>query len=83
MEKEAEDLMVENISKNMSDADEYPAMVSAIPFINMPVSDSQFQMNMHTRCISILANLWHAQKGEKSIGTATTGTIQTLWSIQV
>ena len=27
MEREAEALMVENISKNMSDADEYPAMM--------------------------------------------------------
>lgn len=27
MEKEAEQLMVENLSKNMSDADEYPAMM--------------------------------------------------------
>lgn len=27
MEREAEALMVENLSKNMSDADEYPAMM--------------------------------------------------------
>ena len=40
MESEADKLIMENISKNMSDADEYPAM-----------------MNMHARCISILANL--------------------------
>lgn len=42
MEREAENLMIENLSKNMSDADEYPAM-----------------MNMHARCVSILANLWN------------------------
>merc|ERR1712230_188225 len=52
METHAEQLMFENISKNMSDADEYPAM-----------------MNMHTRCISIIANLWGASKGEKAIGS--------------
>lgn len=51
MEKEAEALMVENLAKNMSDADEYPAM-----------------MAMHARCVSIIANLWGVQKGEKAIG---------------
>ncbi|KZF20893.1 glutamate decarboxylase [Xylona heveae TC161] len=56
MEDHAQQLMIENISKNLSDADEYPAM-----------------MDMHARCISIIANLWEAQKGEKAIGSATTG----------
>jgi glutamate decarboxylase len=56
MEREGEQLMIENISKNLSDADEYPAM-----------------MDMHARCVSILANLWGVQSGEKAIGTATTG----------
>jgi glutamate decarboxylase len=27
MEREAEQLMIENLSKNLSDADEYPAMM--------------------------------------------------------
>lgn len=31
MEREAEALMIENISKNMSDADEYPAMMVRDP----------------------------------------------------
>lgn len=61
MEKEAEALMVENLSKNMSDADEYPAM-----------------MNMHSRCVSILADLWGVQKGEKAIGSATTGSSEAI-----
>ncbi|KAF2453410.1 pyridoxal phosphate-dependent transferase [Lineolata rhizophorae] len=56
MEKEAEQLMVENLAKNLADADEYPTL-----------------MAMHSRCVSILANLWGAQKGESAIGTATTG----------
>lgn len=61
MEKEAEALMVENLSKNMSDADEYPAM-----------------MDLHQRCVSILSHLWNVQKGEKAIGTATTGSSEAI-----
>lgn len=61
MEEQAEKLMIENLSKNMSDADEYPAM-----------------MAMHTRCVSILAQLWGAQKGETPIGTATTGSSEAI-----
>ena len=61
METHAEQLMFENISKNMSDADEYPAM-----------------MQMHARCISILAHLWGVQKGEKAIGSATTGSSEAI-----
>lgn len=61
MEREAEALMVENLAKNMSDADEYPAM-----------------MAMHARCVSIVANLWGAQKGEKAIGSATTGSSEAI-----
>jgi len=61
MEREAEQLMIENLSKNMSDADEYPAM-----------------MQMHTRCISILAHLWGVQKGEKAVGSATTGSSEAI-----
>ncbi|CZR51631.1 glutamate decarboxylase 2 [Phialocephala subalpina] len=61
METHAEQLMFENISKNMSDADEYPAM-----------------MQMHSRCVSILAHLWGVQKGEKAIGSATTGSSEAI-----
>ncbi|KAK0110095.1 hypothetical protein ONS95_002751 [Cadophora gregata] len=63
METHAEQLMFENISKNMSDADEYPAM-----------------MAMHTRCISIIANLWGAssKSDEKAIGSATTGSSEAI-----
>ena len=53
--------MVENLSKNMSDADEYPAM-----------------MQMHTRCVSIIADLWGAQKGEQAVGSATTGSSEAI-----
>jgi glutamate decarboxylase len=61
METHAEQLMFENISKNMSDADEYPAM-----------------MQMHARCVSIIAHLWGVQKGEKAIGSATTGSSEAI-----
>ncbi|KAF2636544.1 glutamate decarboxylase [Massarina eburnea CBS 473.64] len=61
MEREAEQLMMENLSKNMSDADEYPAM-----------------MDMHARCISIISHLWGVQKGEKAIGSATTGSSEAI-----
>jgi glutamate decarboxylase len=53
--------MFENISKNMSDADEYPAM-----------------MQMYARCVSILSHLWGVQKGEKAIGSATTGSSEAI-----
>jgi glutamate decarboxylase len=61
MEHHAEQLMFENISKNMSDADEYPAM-----------------MAMHARCVSIIAHLWGVQKGERAIGSATTGSSEAI-----
>jgi glutamate decarboxylase len=61
METHAEQLMFENISKNMSDADEYPAM-----------------MQMHARCVSIIAHLWGVQKGERAIGSATTGSSEAI-----
>ena len=61
MEKEADQLFMENISKNMSDADEYPAMQA-----------------MHQRCVSIISHLWHVQKGETAVGTATTGSSEAI-----
>ena len=35
-------------------------------------------MNMHARCVSIIANLWGAQNGEKAIGSATTGSSEAI-----
>lgn len=61
MEPNATQLMVENLSKNLADNDEYPAL-----------------MAIHERCISILAQLWGANKGEKAIGTATTGSSEAI-----
>src|SRR6202012_231149 len=56
MPKQADQLMIENMSKNLIDQDEYP-MTQII----------------HTRCISMLAHLWHAPHAHSAIGTATTG----------
>ncbi|KAI5305174.1 hypothetical protein KEM56_005090 [Ascosphaera pollenicola] len=56
MEREGSRLWQENLAKNLSDADEYPSL-----------------MTIQSRCISMLANLWHAQPGEQAIGSATTG----------
>ena len=35
-------------------------------------------MNFHARCISIIADLWGAQKGETAIGSATTGSSEAI-----
>lgn len=35
-------------------------------------------MQMHARCVSIIANLWGAQKGETAIGSATTGSSEAI-----
>lgn len=35
-------------------------------------------MAIHERCISILAHLWGVQRGEKAIGSATTGSSEAI-----
>ena len=35
-------------------------------------------MDIHARCISIIAHMWGVQKGEKAIGTATTGSSEAI-----
>ncbi|KAH9444466.1 hypothetical protein Pst134EB_024730 [Puccinia striiformis f. sp. tritici] len=59
--KEAVQLCVENLGKNLIDQDEYP----------------QTQI-LHTRCISMLAHLWHAHNSSNAIGTATTGSSEAI-----
>lgn len=61
MPEEADKLMIENMSKNLIDQDEYP-MTQVI----------------HTRCISMLADLWHAPSAHNAIGTATTGSSEAI-----
>ncbi|KAF8526307.1 glutamate decarboxylase [Hysterangium stoloniferum] len=61
MPVQADRLMMESMSKNLIDQDEYP-MTQVI----------------HTRCISMLANLWHAPKAANAVGTATTGSSEAI-----
>ncbi|KAJ7581046.1 glutamate decarboxylase [Mycena floridula] len=61
MPPQADKLMMENMSKNLIDSDEYPAT-----------------QNIHTRCISILADMWHAPSAKQAIGTATTGSSEAI-----
>ncbi|KAH9951359.1 glutamate decarboxylase [Amylocystis lapponica] len=61
MPKQADQLMLENISKNLIDQDEYP-----------------MTQVLHTRCVSILADLWHAPSSQQAIGTATTGSSEAI-----
>lgn len=61
MPEPANKLMLENISKNLIDQDEYP-----------------MTQEIHTRCVSILADLWHAPSTHQAIGTATTGSSEAI-----
>ncbi|KAH0830488.1 glutamate decarboxylase [Lanmaoa asiatica] len=61
MPEAANKLMLENMSKNLIDQDEYPAT-----------------QLIHTRCVSILADLWHAPSTKQAIGTATTGSSEAI-----
>lgn len=61
MPEEGKQLMIENMTKNFADQDEYPAT-----------------MGIHTRCVSMLADLWHAPDGGKAIGTATGGSSEAI-----
>ncbi|KAG1843555.1 pyridoxal phosphate-dependent transferase [Suillus subalutaceus] len=61
MPEPANKLMMENMSKNLIDQDEYP-----------------MTQEIHTRCVSILADLWHAPSAHEAIGTATTGSSEAI-----
>jgi glutamate decarboxylase len=61
MEPVCDKLVLENISKNLADADEYPAL-----------------MAIHSRCVSMISNLWNIPNGETAIGTATTGSSEAI-----
>ncbi|EGY19803.1 Glutamate decarboxylase like protein [Verticillium longisporum] len=61
LEPNAQQLMEENLTKNLADSDEYPAM-----------------MEIHQRCISIIAHLWGVQPGERAIGSACTGSSEAI-----
>lgn len=35
-------------------------------------------MSLHSRCVSIIADLWNVPKGEQAIGSATTGSSEAI-----
>ncbi|KAK9236824.1 pyridoxal phosphate-dependent transferase [Lipomyces kononenkoae] len=61
VEDECMRLITENVTKNLADSDEYPAL-----------------MDIHSRCISMLASMWNASPNEKPIGSATTGSSEAI-----
>jgi hypothetical protein len=56
-----------------SDSDEYPATRMFLNFWFLIETWYSTKERIHTRCVSILANIWHAQSAKEAIGTATTG----------
>ena len=80
MPKQADQLMMENISKNLIDQDEYPMTrayytTSVLRELLLTVLRTEV---IHTRCISIIADLWHAPNTHSAIGTATTGSSEAI-----
>ncbi|GMG49627.1 unnamed protein product [Ambrosiozyma monospora] len=65
VEDEAEKLIMENLTKNLADNDEYPILID-------------FQQ----RCISMLANLWHAPMKLQDTGILTPQSGETYSTIQ-
>ncbi|GAA6062020.1 hypothetical protein JCM10212_005453, partial [Sporobolomyces blumeae] len=64
MEEHGTRIMIENMSKNLIDSDE--------------VSDPATTL-LHSRCVSMLAKLWHADGvNENATGTATTGSSEAI-----
>ncbi|KAG0144877.1 hypothetical protein CROQUDRAFT_94550 [Cronartium quercuum f. sp. fusiforme G11] len=64
---QATKLCVENIGKNLIDQDEYPQTQARLR-----------ATALHTRCISMLAHLWHAPYSSNAVGTATTGSSEAI-----
>lgn len=73
----ADKLVMENIGKNLIDQDEYPITrkLSRSSLCSWLISSTE---NIHTRCVSILADLWHAPSTKQAIGTATTGSSEAI-----
>jgi len=62
MHERGTQIMIDNMSKNLIDSDEYPATTL-----------------LHSRCVSMLAKLWHADDvNEEATGTATTGSSEAI-----
>ncbi|KAL4067522.1 glutamate decarboxylase [Scleroderma citrinum] len=55
-----------------------PANKLTMENLSKNFSVTRFAEVIHTRCISILANLWHAPSADQAIGTATTGSSEAI-----
>jgi glutamate/tyrosine decarboxylase-like PLP-dependent enzyme len=49
-----------------------------ILLLKFPSSLISVAEHLHTRCVSILADLWHAPSAKQAIGTATTGSSEAI-----
>lgn len=79
MPEQANKLMIESMSKNLIDQDEYPMTRVFHKFYMILLTNLKYGPEIiHTRCISMLANLWHAPKASSAIGTATTGSSEAI-----
>lgn len=83
MEREAEALMIENLSKKyVTPKLKRLTIFQTLNVLNIfSMSDADeypAMMAIHARCISILSNLWGVQKGETAIGSATTGSSEAI-----
>lgn len=83
MEREAEALMIENLSKKyVTPKVKRLKLLQTLNVLNIfSMSDADeypAMMAIHARCISILSNLWGVQKGETAIGSATTGSSEAI-----
>lgn len=84
MEREAEALMIENLSKKYFalNFSVWNALLQNLIVLNIySMSDADeypAMMAIHARCISILSHLWGVKKGETAIGSATTGSSEAI-----
>lgn len=61
------------MNKNLIDSDEY--VLSA--YVN---ANCRYPMltTIHQRCVSMLADIWHAPSAKQAMGTATTGSSEAI-----
>jgi glutamate decarboxylase len=93
MPEEADKLMMENIGKNLVDEDEYPATTKVnspplctaltcfafAPFVLTNRLLSTCGTQIHSRCVSMIADLWNVPtESSKALGTATTGSSEAI-----
>ncbi|SCV69476.1 BQ2448_2496 [Microbotryum intermedium] len=67
MDEYGDKLALENIAKNLIDTD-----------ASRDLKEYPATVLLHTRCISMLAKLWHADETKNATGTATTGSSEAI-----